>query len=707
MGATLGTPPGTPPGTPVSGVSPAGADSALVEPLTTLAALSRIAPGRWTIQGEGVRWRDTLMRDWRIEAEVMPGSVILREASGHLPGGTDLVFYGLGTLGERPSFMGTAEFGTEAIRQPLAWLGLPLPPADPDRLRQASLTANIAITAERAMVDDLKLRIDGSRIDGAVAVRRGPRPIVTANLTVDTVNLGAYWPAGLPNTVEALGALRLFDGAIALRTGPVTFGETAVDSVDLRTELRDGALIVERLALALKGDRLTIAGAVGASPEAVLDLTATGAAVDLRPWLRLFGVDAPDLDLGPVSGQLTLAGPAAAAKLRGDLAFQDGGVKAVGGVAFGPNPEFDLSATSAVFPRAALRWFPELGSLADVAKPSAATIRATRLPVGWKIDRGELGIGPANLSLTGLLVHSGLDAELSLQGVTASAATIAAAAERAKSLCCAAGEALEGAVRIKLMSVAAAGVAVDEATASLAVGANGWSIADSSFRLWNGAGAAEGWPWRSEGLRLSVRGLDVGVMSSLIGMDRRLAGRLSGVAQMTIDPESGAPRGGGRISVQGLVLPGLDLVGALNAVEQPIAAAAAAAAGAGAGAERTLAVGRALTAFSRGLGEGSAGPGYLQGRLRLGGGEIRLEDGAMLSPGLLGALSARMELASQRIDGLVILRATRRQGAPPTQVRISGGVDRPVLRENLEELKSYLAARAAALAEQTGPTPAP
>lgn len=654
-------------------------DGAPVDVMATLRALSRMAPGRWSIQGEGLRLRDTLLRDWRIQAELSPGSVLLREASGHLPGGTDLVAYGLANLGEAPNFKGAVEFGTEAIRLPWAWLGLPLPPADPDRLRQASLTANVAIAADGVSVDDLKLRLDSSRIDGAVSVRLGARPMVTAALSLDSVNIGAYWPTGLPISAESAALLRRFDAMLALRTGPITFGETALDSVDLQAELRDGALSIGRAALALNGDLLTVVGTFGNQADPALDLTAAGAVADLRPWLRLSGLDAPQADLGPASGKLALTGSLSAPKLRGDVAMADGGVKATGGVTFTPALEIELSATGASLPRSFLRLAPELGFIADVTKPTSLELKAKRAATGWRLERGELGLGPGRIAASGLWATTGLDADLSLHGLSASASTINAALDRAKLFCCPGNEAVEGVLRLRLVVAGLAGVAVDEASATLTASPAGWLVSESNLRLWNGAVAAEGSPWRPEGLRVGFRGLDLGVMSSLAGMERKLAGRISGVAQVSIDPDTGKPQGSARVSAQGIVLPGLDLVGALAAIEPS--------------AGDTLAIDRAVSSFAKALAQGSAGPGVLNARLRLTNNEIRVEDGVIAAPGLLGALTGQVDLSDQRIDGTATLRPTRFAGAPATIVRLSGAADRPILREDLGPLRAYLAAR--------------
>ncbi|MFY7958523.1 MAG: AsmA family protein, partial [Elsteraceae bacterium] len=526
-------------------------DGASVDLISTLRALSRIAPGRWSVQGEGLRSRDTLLRDWRLQAELAPGSMLLREASGHLPGGTDLTVYGLATLGEAPGFKGAVEFGTEAIRLPWAWLGLPLPPADPDRLRQASLTANIAIAADSVAIDDLKLRLDSSRIDGAVSVRLGARPMITAALSLDTVNIGAYWPTGLPVSADTAALLRRFDAMATLRTGPITFGETALDSVDLQAELRDGGLSIGRAALALNGDLLTVTGGLGNQADPALDMSVTGAVADLRPWLRLLGMDAPQADLGAASGKLALTGSLAAPRIRGEAAFADGEVKATGTILFSPALELELSATGAALPRFLLRLAPELGFVADVSKPMAMEVRAKRAPNGWRVERGELGLGVARIAASGLWASVGMDADLSLHGLSASAATIAAVLERAKTFCCVGNETLEGVLRLKLVVFGVAGVAVDEANLTLSASAAGWLATDANFRLWNGTLAAEGSPWRPEGLRLAFRSLDLGVMSSLAGMERRLAGRVSGVAQLSVDPESGRPMGSARVSAQG------------------------------------------------------------------------------------------------------------------------------------------------------------
>jgi hypothetical protein len=654
-------------------------EAARVDAMSTLRVLSRMAPGRWSLQGEGLRFKEALLRDWRIEAEVSPGMVLLREASGHLPGGTELVAYGLANLGEVPNFKGAIEFGTEAIRLPWSWLGLPLPPADPDRLRQASLTANLSIDADSIAAEELKLRVDGSRIDGAIDLKLGARPSLTADLTLDSINVGAYWPGGLPISPEAIALLRRLDASVALRTGPVTLNETALDGVNLVAELRDGTLSIKRAALTLNADLLTVTGSIGNQPDPALDLAVIGAVADVRPWLRLSGLDAPHADLGAVSGKLAVTGSLAVPKIGGEAIFADGETKASGGYVFSPVSEIELSATGAALPRFLLRLAPELGFIADVTKPISLELKAKRGQTGWRVERGDLGLGAGRISTAGLWAETGLDADLSFHGLSAGLPTIAAAVDRAKAWCCSRGEPVEGGLRLRLFGAGVAGVIVDEASLALSSTQAGWQVMEASVKLWRGTLSAEGFLWRPDGLRLSFSGLDLGVMSALAGMERPLAGRMSGVAHVLIDPETGFPQGVARVSAQGVMLPGLDLVGALATIDQPVGDA--------------LAIDRAVAAFAKALTAGSAGPGVLNAKLRLENNELKFEDVVIAAPGLLGALTAQINLGDQRIEGAATLRATRSHGAPATVVRLAGASDRPILREDLNPLRAYLASR--------------
>jgi hypothetical protein len=670
--------------------SQAPPDAAPADLLASLRVFSRVMAGCWSVQGEGFRLRDVVLRDWRLVGDLSPDSLSLREASGHLPGGTDLVLFGVGDLGESPSFKGSIEFATEAVREPWGWLGLPMPPADPDRLRQASLTARLGITPGSVAVEDLKLRLDGTRITGAVGwTSTGARPSATLDLTLDSVNLGAYWPTGMPLSAEMLALLKRVDAVGSLRTGPVTYGETTLDSTDIQGELRDGVLSFKEVKLALKEDRLTVQGSVAAVADPALDLAVAGGVADLRPWLRLIGSDTPEADLGSLSMRMAVTGPASAPKINGELTLKEGVIRLAGSFNQGLASEVELSLAAMAVPRFLLRQVPELGLIADATKPMTLDLQAQRISGGWKVARGDLGIGQGRLVAIGNWSNTAFDADLALYGFAVTGPSLKAVTDRLRERCCGSGEALEGVLKLRLIGVALAAVAVDEASATIGFGAGSWGITEASFRLWNGTGAAEGALSRPEGIRVAVRGLDVSVISAVIGMERKLAGRLSGAAQISLQPETQRLSGVGRIAIQGSIVPGLDLVGGIAAMEFPPGSA--------------LAADRSASAFGKALGEGSAGPGFMQALVKLQDGALSLEDGVLQATGLLGAFDARIDPDARILEGVATLRATRFPGLPSVPVRISGAIERPILREDLAAIRAFLAQRTP---PQVSPPPA-
>ena len=164
---------------------------------------------------------------------------------------------------------------------------------------------------------------------------------------------------------------------------------------------------------------------------------------------------------------------------------------------------------------------------------------------------------------------------------------------------------------------------------------------------------------------------------------------MSGAAQISLQPETQRLSGVGRIAIQGLIVPGLDLVGGVAAMEFPPSSA--------------LSAERSASAFSKALGDGSAGPGFMQARLKLQDGALSLEDGVLQATGLLGAFDARIDPAARSLEGGATLRATGFPGLPPVPVRIAGAIERPILREDLVAIRAFLALRTS---PQVSPPPA-
>lgn len=320
---------------------------------------------RLDLAADALTYNGAVIRQGRLESSLTGGRLSIDRLSALLPGGSDIVAAGEVTT---PAGVPTLDLRMEAnadnLRALLDWAKLDTRAFPPDRLRRASLAGRFQGTPKRFELGGIDLRVDTSRLTGAVAYVDRGRPAFGARLELDRLNLDAYLPAasspaapvgggrtggGLPAVARQpdakpagvtelpLRLLREVDANLDLTIGSLTVRGLPLQGMHVDATAAGGALTVREAKiddfLGLKG---RLDGQVaGLSPLRGVNLAVSGEAVSLGGLPRAVswpaGIPAPER-LGAVKFQARVAGDAAKLALELSAAAAGGTLDAGGSV---------------------------------------------------------------------------------------------------------------------------------------------------------------------------------------------------------------------------------------------------------------------------------------------------------------------------------------------------------------------------------------
>jgi uncharacterized protein involved in outer membrane biogenesis len=230
-----------------------------------------------------ISYRDGVINDARLAAELTGGQLTLSEFSALLPGGSS--FSATGTLAPaegEPQFTGGVEAKSDNLRALLDWLQVVPPQVPADRLRTLALTSRLTATPTSLGLEEIDLQLDSSKITGgariALAGATRAKPAFGIGLAVDQLNLDAYLPPSTPTEgssgqakggglpLDGLAPLAGIDANVELRVGKLTLNEQTLQSVHLDGTLQNGALTLRDLSVK------EFAGGKGALSGTISDL---------------------------------------------------------------------------------------------------------------------------------------------------------------------------------------------------------------------------------------------------------------------------------------------------------------------------------------------------------------------------------------------------------------------------------------------------
>jgi uncharacterized protein involved in outer membrane biogenesis len=265
--------------------------------LAALAVLSTVVEGRIDLSVQALAYRGETIRRLRASLALDgAGKVTVEQARATLPGQTTVGFTGgLAGRGEDPALQGALTAVTSNLRAVLAWLDLEPAAIAEGRLRSMSLESQLALQAETLRFTDAELRVDASRVAGSLALTRGPRPQITGALTLDRLDLDAYWPDGDAGELLAGGleAVRSVDAAIEARIERLTWHGLRLQEIELNGRSVGGRFTLDELSLRDAGSgKAHLAGEFDLENEA-FDLTAELTTARPAQLLRRLGLAPP------------------------------------------------------------------------------------------------------------------------------------------------------------------------------------------------------------------------------------------------------------------------------------------------------------------------------------------------------------------------------------------------------------------------------
>lgn len=361
VGAGLTSPPAPPSAPSVSG---GGRGAAVpVAPAPAPWALPVGVEGKLDLSVDGLTYNGAVVRQGRLEASLSAGRLTIDRVSAQLPGGSDIVAAGeVTTPGGLPTIDLRMEANADNLRALLDWMKLDARSVPADRLRRASLAMRVQGHANRFELSGLDLRVDGSRLSGAIAYVDRGRPAFGARLELDRLNIDAYLPpnplSGVPTTGSAralpplaaaapatttagrvalspLSWLMLADANLDLSIGQVTLRGLPAQGIHLDATVAGGAVTIREAKVDdLVGLKGRVDGQIaGLSPLRGVNLAVSAEAANLGGLPRAVawpaGVPTPER-LGAVSAKARLAGDASRLALELTAGVAGGALEAGG-----------------------------------------------------------------------------------------------------------------------------------------------------------------------------------------------------------------------------------------------------------------------------------------------------------------------------------------------------------------------------------------
>jgi len=373
------------PGSTTKTAKKAAAASIRVEPSGTSAVPAKITipanlSGSIILSVDTVEYRDGIIRDFAINADVADSQVTLSQLSAQFPGGSDIAVFGtISAPDGEPNFVGEVETTVIDLRGVLTWLGTDLAGVPSDRLRKLSLKSAVNATTKQVQVTGLDLRFDSSRLTGAATVALRKRPSLGVSVALDRINVDAYLPkkgvqkskpakptpptgttadpkvaqpkAKPQSPFKGLGVFGTFDANLKARIKTLVFQGEQIRDANIDGTLYNGNLELRRLSVgSLAGVRGNITGKLNnlTGLPSASGLRVKASSKNLAPLMKFVGADT-GLDmkkLGAFSMDSQINGNLLKPKIRSLVKIAGASVNAVGNLSVLPMADmFDYKVT--------------------------------------------------------------------------------------------------------------------------------------------------------------------------------------------------------------------------------------------------------------------------------------------------------------------------------------------------------------------------
>ena len=333
-------------------------------------ALPENLNGSLTVEIEALTYREHVVRRAAVDAAIENGTVKLQRLAARLPGGSDVEITGtLTTVDRSPQFEGGIRANSDNIRAVLDWMAVDTESIAVDRLRKLVLSSRVRVTPDVAQVYDIDLTLDSTKIGGGMAFAFRTRPSFSVDVSLDRLNIDAYFPGIAGDDTEAeenkeaaksatsdgtavapLAVLDTFDTNFKLAAGSLTYDGMAIQDLKVDLSLLAGELTVRELSTTNVAGVAAALSARGRNfskdPAISIDFNVTIA--NPSRAARTVALSEP-MRLGEVTAKGSISGSAKSLALNTTLAFRglsaavSGTISGIGLGGADETPSVDLS----------------------------------------------------------------------------------------------------------------------------------------------------------------------------------------------------------------------------------------------------------------------------------------------------------------------------------------------------------------------------
>lgn len=257
---------------------------------------------------ESVSLRGSVIQNVEATIALTGGSASVDRLQALLPGASRFQY-----LADGGGQGGSVTFDTSRLRHVLDWAGVQLPSEIPTgRLMTASLTTKLDVGGNAWSLNDLSGRFDTSEVMGQLRGNVSPFSLEAVDVSVDQLNLDAYWPENKVAASEG-GALGFLD--FNLSVGALRFRSEDYRDLNIRGGLTEASLGLEQASVAHENGTLRISGSRRQGTNGMPEIDAK---ISFKNWnfpiLSVLYDErreylAPLLKTAPYDGNVRLSGP--------------------------------------------------------------------------------------------------------------------------------------------------------------------------------------------------------------------------------------------------------------------------------------------------------------------------------------------------------------------------------------------------------------
>ena len=356
-----------------------------------------------------------IARDLRLDADLGSGEMLINQFFVRLPGAAELSVAGFVALEDgEPRFQGIVDGTGSNLRGTLDWLGMDSARVPPDRLRKFAVTSRLTASPDFVRLDDVSLDLDVSHIEGRVSIGLPHKRTYEAELTVDDLDLGAYFPA------PALGPSEEYDARFVVRIGRLRLLGAVLERARIDATFVDDVLTIHELGFGHpRGVRANLTGnASGFGIAPVFDLSLDLDATQASGLWSMFGEPPPAwaAQLGPLVARGQLAGEFASAELSIEADAAGARLRIDGGLRLslrGPRYEFDLVGSHPNLLLLGKRFDPRFGEALEIRGGARVTATVTGDLASAKISKLTADLGSASARGSATIEFSGAQPRVS------------------------------------------------------------------------------------------------------------------------------------------------------------------------------------------------------------------------------------------------------------------------------------------------------